>query len=187
MSLLPLAVVILVAWAIAIGIKKAANKYPSVVANQNPSGVGGWLLLLVVGLIFLGPVMGAGRINLDLMSVEAQYPNIKNISEWNTYKSATWWTFFGVCCLSFYAGLGLAKDRNIQVVKRTMVVLWIVGPVASLILGMLLPILIFGKSEPNPQFIGTMIASVIAATIWTTYLYKSKRVKSTYGINASST
>ena len=182
-AFLPLLIVIVIAWAIARGIKKAANKYPPAAPEQSTvSGVGGWLLLLVIGLMFLGPLMGAGRINADFMSVENQYPTLKSVAEWGTYKSATWWTFLIVCCLSFYAGLGLVRERNISAVKRAKIILWVIGPLASLILGVFLPVLIFGKSEPDPQFVGSMIASIMAAAIWTAYLSKSKRVKATYGI-----
>lgn len=188
LSFLPLVIVIVIAWAIARGIKNAAYKYPPAAPEQSTvSGVGGWLLLLVLGLTFLGPLMGAGRINADFMSVEDQYPNLKSVAEWSTYKSATWWTFLFVCCLSFYAGLGLIKDRSMLVVKRAKIILWVIGPLASLILGVFLPVLIFGKSEPDPQFVGSMIASIIAAAIWTAYLSKSKRVKATYGFNTPST
>lgn len=187
-AFLPLLIVIVIAWAIARGIKKAANKYPPAAPEQSTvSGVGGWLLLLVIGLMFLGPLMGAGRINADFMSVEDQYPNLKSVAEWGTYKSATWWTFLIVCCLSFYAGLGLVRERNITAVKRAKIILWVIGPLASLILGVFLPVLIFGKSEPDPQFVGSMIASIIAAAIWTAYLSKSQRVKATYGITTPST
>ena len=187
-AFLPLVIVIVIAWAIARGIKKAANKYPPAAPETNPvSGVGGWLLLLVLGLMFLGPLMGAGRINAGFMSVEDQYPNLKSVTEWGTYKSATWWTFLFVCCLSFYAGLGLVKDRSMLVVKRAKIILWVIGPLASLILGVFLPVLIFGKYEPDPQFVGDMIASIIGAAIWTAYLSKSKWVKATYGFNTPST
>lgn len=187
-AFLPLVIVIVIAWAIARGIKKAANKYPPAAPEQSTvSGVGGWLLLLILGLTFLGPLMGAGRINADFMSLENQYPNLKSVAQWGTYKSATWWTFLFVCCLSFYAGLGLIKGRSILAVKRARIILWVIGPLASLILGIFLPVLIFGKSEPDPQFVGSMIASIIAAAIWTAYLSKSKRVKATYGFNTPST
>lgn len=187
-AFLPLVIVIAITWAIARGIKSAANKYPPAAPEQGTiSGVGGWLLLLVIGLMFLGPLMGAGRINADFMSVEDKYPNLKTVAEWGTYKSATWWTFLLVCCLSFYAGLGLVKNRSILAVKRAKIILWVIGPLASLILGVFLPVLIFGKSEPDPQFVGSMIASIIAAAIWTAYLSKSKRVKATYGITTPST
>lgn len=187
-AFLPLVIVIVIAWSISRGIKKAANKYPPAAPEQSSvSAVGGWLLLLVLGLIFIDPLMGSGRINSDFMSVEDQYPNLKSIAEWGTYKSATWWTFLFVCCLSFYAGLGLVKDRSMLAVKRAKFILWVIGPLASLILRVFLPVLFFGKSEPDPQFVGSMIASIIAAAIWTAYLSKSKRVKATYGFNTPST
>ncbi len=185
---LPLVIVIVIAWVVARAIKNAANKYPPVAPDQNAiSGVGGWLLLLIVCLMFLGPLMGAGQMKSGIMSAEDQYPNLKTVAEWATYKSAAWWTFLLVFCLSFYAGLGLLKDRNIFAVKRAKIILWVIGPLASLVLGVFLPIFISGKSYPDSQFIGSMIASVIAATIWTAYLSKSKRVKATYGSNAQNT
>jgi len=60
-------------------------------------------------------------------------------------------------------------------VKRAKIILWVIGPLASLLEGVFLPILIFGKSEFNPQFVGSMIASIITAAIWTAYLSKSKK------------
>lgn len=187
-SFLLLLVLILIAWAIARAIKRTANKYPPVAPDENNiSGVGGWLLLLILGLMFLGPLMGAGRINSDFMSVEDQYPNIKTVATWATYKSATWLTFLLVCILSFYAGIGLLKGRNILVVKRAKIILWIIGPIASVVMGLLVPLFVVGKSEPDPQFIGNLIASIVAAAIWTAYLSKSKRVMTTYGTKSQGT
>lgn len=185
---LPLVIVIAIAWGIARAIKSAANKYPPAAPEQSTvAGVGGWLLLLILSLMFLGPLIGAGHINSDFMSVEDKYPNLKTVAEWGLYKSATWWTFLLVGCLSFYAGLGLVKRRDHLVVKRAKIILWAIGPVASVVLGVFIPILIFGKAEPDPQFVVSMIASIIATAIWTAYLSKSKRVKATYGSNTPST
>lgn len=179
---------IVIAWLISRAIKKVANKYPPAAPDQSAiSGVGGWLLLLVLGLIFTGPLMGAGRINADFLSAESQYPILKTGADWGTLKSATWWTFLLVCCLSFYAGLGLMKSRNILVVKQAKIILWVTGPVASIVLGIFIPFLVFGKSELDPEFVGGMIASIILTAIWTAYLSKSKRVMATYGITVPST
>ncbi|MDG4474828.1 DUF2569 family protein [Thiovibrio frasassiensis] len=188
LSFLPLPIFIVIAWAISRAIKKAANKHPPATPDQSAiSGIGGWLLLLILGLMFLGPLMGAGRINLDFMSVESQYPNLKTVAAWGTFKSSTWLTFLLVSCLSFYAGIGLVKSRNILVVKRAKIIIWVIGPAASILLGILIPLLVFGKSDPDPKFVGSMIASIVGAAIWTAYLSKSKRVLSTYGIKPPST
>lgn len=163
------------------GIYRFAKRTPPASSSASgPVGVGGWLLLLVAGLMFLGPLMGAGRINADIMSAESQYPNLLTVLEWSTFKSATWWSFLVVCCLSFYAGLGLAKGRDISVVKRAKILLWVIGPVASVVMGLFIPLVVFGKTESDPQFLGALVASVIASAIWTAYLSKSRRVKATY-------
>lgn len=163
------------------GIYRFAKRTPPASSSASgPIGVGGWLLLLVAGLMFLGPLMGAGRINADIMSAESQYPNLLTVPAWSTFKSATWWSFLVVCCLSFYAGLGLAKGRDISVVKRAKILLWVIGPVTSIVMGLFIPLVIFGKIESDPQFLGALVASVIVSAIWTAYLSKSRRVKATY-------
>lgn len=173
---------------IAHGIKNIANKYPPAAPEQSGvSGVGGWLLLLVTGLMFLVPLMRAVNINTDFMIVEDQYPNLESVAALGIYKSATCGTFLLVCYLSFYAGLGLFKERSLSAVKRSKITLWVIGPIASFILRIFIPVMIFGKSEPGPQFVGNMIDSIFAAAIWTAYLSTSKRVKATYGITTPST
>ena len=85
-----------------------------------------------------------------------------------------------MACLSFYAGLGLAKDRKPSAVKRAKILLWVIGPVASLFMGVFLPLLIFGELKSDPQLFSELLGSVLGAIIWTTYLSKSRRVKATY-------
>ena len=183
LSFLPLALLILVAWAVSRGIKIYSNKY-SPASSEGTVGVGGWLLFLILGLMFISPILGVGRIYNDFMSAESQNPNLKLVAAWSLYKSATWWTFFVVCGLSFYAGLGLAKDRNIAVVKRAKILIWVIGPGANIIMSFVLPAVIFGRVEWDPNdvgaFIGALVASVLGAAIWTAYLTKSKRVRATY-------
>lgn len=146
-----------------------------------PSGVGGWLLLLVIGMMVLGPLLGAGRIGVDILDVEHQYPQLVSLDQWKTYKSATWWTFLGFAAISFYGGLGLARGKDWSVVTRAKAILWITGPVLSIVMDVWIPILILGEGVAgNPQFIGAFLMSAIAAGIWTAYLSKSKRVQTTY-------
>ncbi len=126
--------------------------------------------------------MGAGRLSGDIMSTELQYPNLRSLEAWNTFKNATWWSYAVVACLSFYAGFGLVNGRNINVVRKAKVILWLAGPVALIVMGVVIPFAVFEKLEFDPQLVGGFITSVIGAAIWTAYLSKSKRVKATYGL-----
>lgn len=162
------------------GVYLFAKRSPSSMGASGPAGVGRWLLFLVVGLMFLGPILGAGRINAGIVVAESQYPNLLTVPAWSTYKSITWWSFLVVCCLSFYAGIGLVKGRDTSVVKRAKILLWVIGPVASIVMGLLIPLAVFGKIESDPQIFGSLLGSVMVSAIWTAYLTKSRRVKATY-------
>ena len=66
-----------------------------------PSGVGGWLSLLIAGLTILGPLFGLGTLVTKFFSAELQYPNLVTLNTWQTYKSVTWGAFLCVAALSF--------------------------------------------------------------------------------------
>ncbi len=181
MSVLPLALLILVGWGVGRLIKRSAAKNSAESGTADTSaGVGGWLLFLICGLMFLGPLIGAGLINGDLMTAESTYPQLVANASWGNFKSATWWSFLIVCCFSFYCGYGLLKRRDHQVVRQAKILIWVIGPVANIIMGIILPLAVFGKMEADPQIFGALIGSSIVAAIWTAYLSKSKRVKATY-------
>ena len=167
-----------VAWVV---IKKVANKYPPAAPHETKaSGVGGWLLVLVFGLIFLGPLVGAARINTAVTSAELRYPNLLTVAAWDVYKSATWWAFALVSSLSIYAGIGLLKGRNSLVVKRAKIILWVVGPAASLIMGIAIPRVVLGGVKLTNGVVTGLVESLIVAIVWTSYLSRSKRVRATY-------
>jgi hypothetical protein len=150
--------------------------------KKGPSGVGGWLFLLVAGLLVLGPLFGAGGINADMKTLEDQYPALKSLPRWANFKAVTWWTFFAAAALSIWGGWGLARGKDWSVVKRAKFVLWLTGPVGVLVMGVIVPMATLGKSSAAaPQFLGHLIGSMIAAGIWTAYLSKSNRVRNTYG------
>lgn len=177
---LPVVIDIVIIWAIALGIKKIANKYPPAAPEQSTvSGVGGWLLLLVTWFM-LSPLSGIILMFGVFTSIEELYPILKSATKWSTYKTMCWWIALFTSCLQFYAGLGLIKERSISAVKRAKIILWINGPLVTLITIFLI-VLIFGKFELN------LIYSIIVSVIWITYLSKSKRVKATYGITTPST
>lgn len=150
--------------------------------QAGPSGVGGWLMLLIIGMMLVGPLMGAGNIGNEFMTVEREYPGIKTLAQWNTYKSVTWGVFLAFAALGFYGGLGLARGKDWSVVRRAKIIWWTCNPILIILMGLIIPRVVFGEDFVDPiKLIGGLIASLIAAGIWTAYLSKSKRVRNTYG------
>ena len=163
------------------GVYRFSKSFPPAQANcEGPSGVGGWLLLLVTALMVISPLVGLGQTNANLLLTESQYPNLVNLNEWQTYKSASWWSFIVAACISFYAGYGLAKGRCLIVVKRAIILLWVIGPISTVISDIIFPLIIFGQIEFEPKVFQAIVGSTISSAIWTAYLMKSRRVKATY-------
>jgi hypothetical protein len=67
--------------------------------NRGPTGIGGWLMLLVVGMMVLGPLINGGCIGSEIMEIESRYPRITFLGKWGAFKSATWWTFLAFTAL----------------------------------------------------------------------------------------
>lgn len=188
------AILVIIVGVVAVWIKTAASKYPPVAPDRHKvSGVDGWLLLLILGLMFLGPAQNVGGFDLFITREETRFPALKHLAIWNTYKTTIWWILFFVWAVGFYAGLGLVRERTRTAVKRAQLLLWIIGPVATVateisiwvILALALP----ASSRSGIKIINThfwsvfqpLFWSVIWAAIWSAYLSRSKRVAATYG------
>jgi hypothetical protein len=143
-------------------------------------GVGGWLVLLVAGMLVLGPLFGTLRVGAEFNALERQYPALASLDSWARFKTASWLTFLGFTALNIYGGWGLARGRGWSVVKRARAILWISGPLGSLVLGFVVPVLTFGRFNALPGFLKPFLASVIITALWTAYLSRSKRVRVTY-------
>ena len=81
-------------------------------ATKKPYGVRGWLALLVVVMMFLGPLVGVGTTSSYLIAAESHSPQITSLAEWISFKRVTWWAFLVVVAIDFYGGLGLARSRE---------------------------------------------------------------------------
>lgn len=169
---------VLVVGGLGFFLAKGANPSTN---SQGPIGVGGWLLLLVAGMLAIGPLLGAARVGSAMYFVEAQFPALKTMGEWGSYKTVMWLAFLVFAALSVYGGWGLLRGKDWSAVGRAKTVLWLVGPGGSLVLGVLIPKMTLSESNIDGGFVGGFIASVLSAAIWTAYLSKSKRVRNTYG------
>lgn len=150
-------------------------------SELGPIGVGGWLLLLILQMSLIGPLIGAGQIYTELYILEHAYPALVSLSKWATYRSAIWWTFWMTTGLRVFGAWGLATGRDWSVVRRAKIVLW-AGPVGALICVGLAPLVMDVNVETaiTRQVVASFMGSVTAASIWTTYLSKSKRVRARF-------
>jgi hypothetical protein len=155
-----------------------------------PEGVGGWLALLTLGLLALGPLTGVGRTYADFMSAESNFPALTVSDEWLNLKVATWLVVLCTAVISVYAGWGLAHGRTWSVVRRAQVALWIIGPLAVVVQILAVPLVVLGSTSAldgsiEESFAGPFVMSVIYAFVWWAYLGISKRVRATYAETAN--
>jgi hypothetical protein len=149
------------------------------------SGIGGWLLVLIIMLIINGMLDG-----MKTYVLWSSYISLHNHPD--TQLVQRWYLLF-LCCLTFYTVFCMVSRRTLSTVGLTIVTLWAMGPIrASAIF--FPPVGILWSAGPTvlielytlPQVLSTIIVSCIMPAMWTLYLYKSKRVKATYCANQNS-
>jgi hypothetical protein len=146
------------------------------------SGIGGWLALLIVGLMILGPLTGFGRLSEEFRDTLERYPQLTANSQWQNYTQVSWLIFATTASVSFAAGYRLWKVRSPDSVRFAILALWLAGPIGNA-LYIILGATIFGSApleNAAAQMVGDIGAACIVAGIWTTYLWRSCRVRNTY-------
>lgn len=153
----------------------------------------GWLWVLAVGMVLLVPVVGAGGMYGDIKDVEKEFHGIADVREWQNFKLLTGLTFAAFTGIGVYGAWGLAMGTDWAVIRRTKVILWMIGPVVMLFTGLLIPAVSFGQAEwlssdfqlePSVfqwvfvgfSFFGCLVGSCWAL-VWTAYLNRSQRVR----------
>ena len=165
-------------------ISEAANHQsappPSTSIPTEPQykGVGGWLLLLCLGLIVFGPLITLGSLAAGYRESSEyfdQFPGLLVIIVIDTFLS------LGLMAFSVYAGIGLWRVRPgaVQMAKRFLLCF-----LGYLVVAAVLPFMAGLPSAANEvmivEVIKEMFRGVIYFAIWYTYLNKSKRVRDTY-------
>ena len=147
--------------------------------DNSISGVGGWLGLLIFGLMVLGPLILFGSTASTFAKSEIDNTALIGLESWRLYKQAVWLTIFIEIGLRIYAGYLLWKVYIYESVKTSIKILWITGPAAAIFLNIILPQVIFDTLSLN-EGIPEIIKATISAVVWVFYLKKSVRVKNTY-------
>lgn len=157
--------------------------------TDGPSGIGGWLALLILLMMLIGPLLGAGRLFAEIGLTEQKHSEflafLRNLDDdsWNSYKMAVGWTFAGVAALSIFGGWRLLRLLDWTTVRETIMILWITGPIATFVLAWVIPKVVFGSvlfESVVDEVAVPVFTSGIAVAIWTAYLLNSRRVRNTY-------
>lgn len=136
---------------------------------QALSGVGGWLLFLIISLIFFGPLLTIALNYSELSITDENNASPLSSEEWQYFVWLSWAMVAAYCIVSAAAGLLLLKRHKPSTIPIVIAVIWIIGP-----------ILAFAGVAVEGGLLGGEGRSLILAIIWTAYLLRSKRVKNTY-------
>lgn len=144
--------------------------------------MGGWLSLLIVILIVIGPLLGFGNIYGTFSDAEKQVPELASNTRWTAYVQVTWLLFSGFMAMGIAAGYRLWKIHKKDSVTFAIVTLWVIGPGANIAHAVTGAVALNKPltTENIAASFGEFAASCIIATLWTLYLRRSSRVKNTY-------
>lgn len=145
--------------------------------RQPLRGVGGWLLFLVLILIFIGPLRGALETYLTFQELSRSEPGyLETVDGQDTLMGA--WLVWGVTTLfSISAGLLLAFRHRPSSVWFAVVVFWLIGPILN---GIILLDFYVYESQIDGELAFQFGKSFVFPIIWVLYLLLSDRVKNTY-------
>lgn len=141
------------------------------------SGVGGWLGLLIFGLVIGGPFIRFSHL-LPLKEAEKINPSLINNPAWQNYTQISWFLFFATAALTIVAGIMLSRVYKKKSVQFTIIALWTSG-LGYGIFQMAAAYFTLGATNFLGS-IGPLFMTIILTSIWHIYLLKSVRVKNTY-------
>lgn len=145
-------------------------------ASNGPSGIGGWLLVIVVMLIFT-PIQATIRIILNNLAVEVEYPNSGPM--WQDVKNVVWIGLVFSGSLYLLSAFFLVFKRKRSTVKFVFCAIWLAGPV-NLFFGIYVISSITTGFIDVSTVIKPVFVEMIMASVLTLYFFRSRRVRNTY-------
>jgi len=152
---------------------------PSESENED-SGIGGWLIALIIMLVFAHPLFTLFTTSGALHLAKTENPALLSLDAWVTFTTICWAiAVFCIVC-SIAAGACLYIVRTRKSAKFAVVAIWLIFPLSKLCI-MLASIHTLGASDsPFSEMSGDLIGDLLIASIFTFYLIHSKHAKSVY-------
>lgn len=145
-------------------------------------GVKGWLALLVIAMCLLGPLKVIGETTANIAAAEKDSPYLLALSDWATYKQASWVLVMIVCAILFFGGWRLWKIHCRRSVYLAIASLWTAN-IAVFVGDYVIASAVFGQAVADAagnDIAPEIIKALTASTVWTAYLLLSRRVENTY-------
>jgi hypothetical protein len=140
-------------------------------------GVGGWLGLLVFGMLVGAPLSLLAGAAGTIGSAEQANPALATLPVWQQVTWLIWGFSLAQAAIHATGAWRLITRQVPQTVRFAIGALWIGGPLLNVI-GNLTIDTVAGVS-PVDDLLGSL-RSFAYAGVWTAYLLKSQRVKNTY-------
>lgn len=151
------------------------------VLKPEPSGVGGWLAVLVGWLLVINPVMGLGPLLQMFSNMEQADPGLAGSQTWGLSKLVALAGAASGTGLMFFAGVRLIDSKTAKSPAFAVKALWI-GNLAIPLGTAVILALLNGNQTPTltGKAFGGILGGLVWIAIWSLYLTRSKRVKNTY-------
>lgn len=146
--------------------------------DDDVHGVGGWLALLIFGMLIGGPLRSLAGTMSDLNGAERANPALIGLALWGTIKAFTWVVTLTSIVASAHAGWRLGWRLRPSSVKIAIWTLWLAGPMMTLIA--VSGVSLLSGTGFSEIWTAGMATPFAYAAIWTAYLLKSDRVRNTY-------
>jgi hypothetical protein len=144
-----------------------AVSIPPAVSSNAPSGIGGWLLLLVLQLF-------SGGVAVGIVGFTVLYASFRVSREPN----------LGLCLYGFVALLfgGTGILAGVQLVRKKKHGVLMAKVYVSIFgcFALLVAFVASNMTPPHQSLIGSAVQGVAISALWFVYLLRSRRVKNTY-------
>ena len=137
----------------------------------------GWIPLLILMLVVLGPAELVVGTLLDQSAAEKMNPQVIQMATWTQIKTTVWVLVSIQITIMVATALTLFLARTWSAVKYAIAALWVVGPFWNVASSLIINTA-FGLSTYADIF-STGVAFIFASA-WTTYLLRSQKVRDFY-------